>query len=79
MEPEIASGSFFLASSIPYFLTEPKVGDVIVFKNKNKNIIKKLTKIEKDEYFIEGLNSSDSLRFDPIRRSEILGKIIWIF
>lgn len=79
MEPKIANGSFFLASSIPYFFNNPKVEDVIVFKNKNKNIVKKIIKIKNRMYFVEGLNKSDSLKFDPIKRKEILGKIIWIF
>jgi signal peptidase I len=79
MEPEMKDGSFFLASSIPYFFIYPKKGDRIVFKNRDKNIVKKIIKIENRMYFIEGLNKSDSLKLDPIKRNEILGKIIWTF
>lgn len=78
MEPKIKNSSFFLASSIPYFIVKPKAGDVIVFKNKNKNIVKKIIKIESKIYYVKGLNEIDSLEFAPIKRNEILGKIIWI-
>lgn len=79
MEPEIKNGSFFMASSIPFLFNNPEVGDNIVFKFENKNIVKQIVKIEKDKYFIKGKNLNDSKNFPPIERSEILGKLLWIF
>ncbi len=79
MEPKIKNGSFFIASSIPFKFMNPKVKDVVVFKKENKVIVKKITKIEKGKYFIEGENLSDSKNFGYIQRKEILGKILWKF
>lgn len=79
MEPEIRNGSFFMASSIPFLIRKPKVGDNIVFKNQNIIIVKKIIKIENDRFVVKGKNLSDSKEFDPIKRQEILGKLIWTF
>ena len=79
MEPTLKEGSFFLASSIPYFFTHPKTGDLIIFKNQNKTIVKKIVKIEKEKYIVAGQNLSDSMEFEPITRNDILGKVIFKF
>lgn len=79
MEPEISNGSFFLGSSIPYYFTHPNTGDKIVFKYNGKIIVKEIVKIESGKYFTQGLNLNDSKQFDPIKKNEILGKVIWIF
>jgi len=42
MEPEITNGSFFIASSIPFLLAKPKVGDIILFGKNKKTIVKKI-------------------------------------
>jgi signal peptidase I len=79
MEPNIKEGSFFIASSIPYFFYSPKVGDIVLFKISKKNIFKRISKIENDKFIISGDNVKDSKKFDPIKRKEILGKLIWTF
>ena len=79
MEPKIKNGSFFIASSIPFIFSNPKIGNLIVFKYKDKIIVKKIVKIEKDRYFIEGENLHDSKKFESIKRQEILGKVLWIY
>lgn len=79
MEPIIKNESFFIASSIPLKISKLKKGDVILFKNENKNIVKKVSEIENDKIFVEGENKFDSKKFDPINKNEIVGKIIWIF
>ena len=75
MEPEIKNGSFFIASKIPFIFRDPKVGDIVLFKSKNKIIIKKIMKIISNNYYIEGINKADSKKFGPIKKQEILGKI----
>jgi len=79
MEPEITNGSFFIASGVPYKFTNPKIGDLIIFKNQNKTIVKKIIKIEKKNYVIAGQNLSDSMKFEPITKKDILGKVIFNF
>lgn len=78
MEPNLKSGSFFIASSIPFFFFPPRVNDRIVFKNDNKIVVKRISEIENEKYFILGDNKRDSKNFQPIKRKEILGKVIWI-
>lgn len=78
MEPEIKEGSFFLSSNLPYVYSRPKLGDNIIFKNKDKIIVKKIVEIKNKKYIIDGVNKLDSAIFIPISREEILGKVIWI-
>jgi len=77
MEPTIKEGSFFISSNLIYKFIQPKIGDVIVFRNENKNIIKRILKIENEKYFISGDNLKDSKKFESIRKQDILGKVIW--
>jgi len=79
MEPKIKDGSFFIASSLPYFFKKPKLDEIIIFKNSGKIIVKQIEKIFENKYFISGINKSDSKVFNPITGQEILGKVIWIF
>ena len=76
MEPILKNGSFFIASSIPFLLNNPKIGDIIIFKSENKIIVKKISKIKADKFFIEGENKNDSKKFAPLSRNKILGKVI---
>lgn len=79
MEPKIKDGSFFISSSLPYFFKNPKIDELIIFKNSEKLIVKKIDKISENKYFISGINKLDSQSFSPIVRDEILAKVIWIF
>lgn len=56
-----------------------KKGDVVVFKYKSKYLIKRLSKIKKEEIFVKGDNKEDSLKIDSIRKKDILGKVICKF
>ena len=78
MDPTIKNNQLILASSIPFCFRKPKVGEVVVLK-KNKFIIKRITRINKDRFFVEGDNkkeSTDSRNFGWISKSEIVGKMI---
>lgn len=79
MEPEIKNGSFFIASSIPFLIQNPKIGDSVVFKNHDKIVVKEISKMENDKFVVKGKNLLDSKEFSPIKRDEILGKLIWTF
>lgn len=76
MEPKIRNGSFFIASSIPFIFSQPKKGDPVLFEEMGKTIVKKIVKIEKGKYFVEGENKVDSMKFEPITRKEIIGKLL---
>ncbi len=57
-----------------------KKGDLVVFKKNGKELIKRVQKIHNEEYFVIGDNkkeSTDSRRFGWIKKSEIIGKVIY--
>jgi len=79
--PEYSQGDFVLISKIPFFLTPPSPGDVIAFRQPGYGLlIKRIQSIGVDG----GLNvigdhpeSVDSREFGPVRRQDILGKVVW--
>lgn len=83
MEPLIQDGNTVLVSSIFYLFKNPKVNDIIAFKNAaGKVLIKRITKKENGSFFIEGDNKKDSLdskNFGMISKAKILGKVIYKF
>lgn len=79
MEPSMKDGSFFIASNLPFWFTNPKPGDKVVFESEEKIIVKKINEIDNNKYYLSGENKSDDKKFPPIVRSEILGKVIFKF
>lgn len=77
MLPSLNPKDKILVSSIPYFLNSPQVGDIIVFVKGNKKIIKRIKKIEKDRYLVEGDNINDSKEFGWIEKKDIIGKCFY--
>jgi signal peptidase I len=80
MEPEIKNGTTVLLSNIFYWFKKPKIGDIVAFRNAGKILIKRITKISKGKYFLEGDNQRDSLdsrEFGLIARQKIIGKVIY--
>lgn len=58
-----------------------KVGDLIVLKHQNKEIIKRIQKSSDCEVFVVGDNkneSTDSKDFGWVNKSAIIGKVIWM-
>ena len=67
-----------LVSSLPYFFSNPRTNDIIVFKYEGKIMIKRIKKKENSKIFVAGDNSADSLKIEPIEKKEILGKVIYV-
>ena len=70
-------GEFVLALS--YFLSHPRVGDIVVVRHPAKHILllKRILRIQNNIYWVQGDNkdqSSDSRDFGWISRDFILGK-----
>ncbi len=81
MFPTLLDGDHVLVNRLAYMFHKPKVGDGVALKDPRdgKVLIKRITKIENQHYFVIGDNkhySTDSREFGMIRRSEIIGKII---
>lgn len=79
MEPTIKNAQTVLVSSIPYFFSKPKIGDIVAFKNNEKVFIKRIARVENQRYFMTGDNKNDTMDskdFGWIDKKEIVGKII---
>lgn len=76
MEPVIRNGQSVLASSVPLLFSKLKAGDIILFEENKKLIVKRIKDIKGDKIKVSGDNKSDSLDFGLIDRKNIKGKII---
>lgn len=57
-----------------------KIGDLVAFKKNNKEMIKRVQKVLDREVIVQGDNqkiSTDSRKFGPIKKEQIIGKVIW--
>ena len=82
LSPEYQEGDFVLIAKIPFFLSPPKPGDVLVFNQPGYGtLIKRVERADssQDEYFVTGMHerSVGSREFGPIRGKAITGKVIW--
>ena len=81
LAPEYSQGDFVVVSKIPFFIAPPSPGDVIAFRQPGYGLlIKRIQNLSPEG----GLNvignnpeSVDSRVFGPVRRKDILGKVIW--
>lgn len=82
MEPNILQWQTVLVSSIPYLFSNPKINDIVAFKEKNtgKIFVKRIVKNNGNKYFMKGDNKKDSVDSQKIGwmlRKEIVGKVIF--
>lgn len=81
MEPVFHAGDFVVVNRLAYVISAPKVGDVIALKDPRdeKVLIKRITKIDNNRFFVEGDNkkaSTDSRKFGMIERHSIVGRVV---
>ena len=76
MLPFLKPGDSVFVSSIPYLFSKPKRGDVVIVVREEKFIIKRISKINGDEFILSGDNKTDSKDFEFVKREEIRGKIV---
>lgn len=79
MLPTLKPNQEILISSLPYFFTKPKIGDIIAFEDNGKYIIKRIKNLKSDAYEVQGDNKTDSKNYDHINRKDIIGKVIYMF
>ncbi|MGH7203860.1 MAG: signal peptidase I [Candidatus Levyibacteriota bacterium] len=81
MSPTLRDGQIIFLNRLSYLFRKPQKGEIIACKDPRdqKILIKRITKIAGDNYFVEGDNkkySTDSRVFGMIRQSDIIGKVI---
>ena len=81
MEPTLQQGQNVLVSSIPYLFVKPKIDDMVLIRHEeNRFLIKRITKIDGEKYFVGGDNKKDSMdsrRFGWILKKDIVGKVVY--
>lgn len=79
MEPFLHEGASLIV--LKYFLTSPKVGDVVIFSHTTPPLIfvKRIIEIKNNKIWMEGDNkkvSIDSRKFGYVEAKRIVGKVI---
>ena len=77
MLPTLKSGQDVL---VRCWFINPKAGDIVVIKHGVREIVKRIQTIRDRKYFVIGDNkkeSTDSRKFGPIKKEQIIGKVIW--
>ena len=62
------------------WFVQPKKGDIVAIKVNDKEMVKRVQKVLDRKVFVQGDNqkeSTDSRKFGPIDKSQIIGKVIW--
>jgi nickel-type superoxide dismutase maturation protease len=82
MSPTLLPGQIILINRLSYLFAKPQKGDVIAVTDPRdkKVLIKRITQIISNQYFVEGDNkkhSTDSRVFGMIRKQDIVGKVIY--
>lgn len=78
MLPSLKPNQEILISSLPYFFSEPKTGDLVAFKSEGHYIIKRIKYTKSYEYKVEGDNQKDSKDYGWIKKKDIIGKVIYV-
>jgi len=83
MEPFLKNGDMVLISGILYIFKNPKINDIVTFKeNKGKILIKRIKEVKNGNFFVRGDNKGDSFDskdFGFISKRQIVGKLIYKF
>ena len=77
MQPYLKQGQVVFAMK-----KKPRIGDVVIAKQNNREVIKRLTSICNEGLYLKGDNasaSSDSRTYGRINESDILGIVIFKF
>jgi len=76
MLPNFSEGTKIL---VRQWFINPRVNDVVIVSKNGRHLIKRVTKIQNNKFFVAGDNraeSADSRKFGGVKREEIMGKIM---
>lgn len=82
LEPVYRQGDFVLVFKIPFFVRLPRPGDTVLFRHPDYGLmIKQVQWLTPDgeAIFVTGTHpeSTDSRKFGPISKHDLLGCVIW--
>ena len=81
MEPLLKTGDTVLISGFLYLFKNPKINDIVAFKEKKGEVlIKRIREVKNGGFFVSGDNKKDSLDskdFGYISKEFIIGKLIY--
>ena len=82
LSPFFLEGDFVVVSKIPFFLRQPRTGDVVVFEHPSYGtLIKRVERLSPDgeQVYVIGEHplSTDSRQFGPLPLRLLQGKVIW--
>lgn len=79
MEPTLKQGSLVWVNNWAFLFSKPRVGDIVIFKVNNQELVKRIKNLEKEGATLVGdnpLDSYDSANFGLISFSQIVGKVV---
>jgi signal peptidase I len=82
LSPLFHEGDYVFITTIPFVVNKIRAGDTILFRRSASEAwIKQVEWVDDEQgtLSVVGLhpNSVDSRRFGPIRREDVIGKVIW--
>lgn len=82
LSPEYQEGDFVLIGKTPRFLSSVRQGDLFVFRHPLfGTMLKKVHRVSAGGSQIHVIgtheNSVDSRQFGPVRKDDLIGKVIW--
>src|SRR5690242_11881826 len=75
MEPIFRAGSRVMVFQWAYLFSQPKVGDVIIFKKGSEYWIKRIVSVDAS-IRVAGDNKEDSLEAGRVYKKDIIGKVL---
>jgi len=79
MSPTYHSGQIVFVNRLTYLFRHPKIGDIVAARVDGKVLIKRISKISGNTFFLRGDNRDDSFdsgTFGYIFRKQLIGKVI---
>lgn len=80
MIPSLTPGTTVLVNKIAYLFKDPCIHDLVIVQgDRKKHLVKRISKIKKNKYFVLGDNikkSIDSRHFGWIEKKDIIGKVL---
>ena len=81
MVPYVADGQSVVVNALAFKIKNPQIGDVVLVQHPHRNIVilKRITRVKNNAYFVEGDNSAhstDSRHFGYVDKTHIRGKVI---